>query len=390
MITPANRTQLVNEYYFSQKLKQIEEMNSQGASVINLGIGNPDLMPPISALKVLSQKVMEPGVHGYQSYIGIPELRNAFSQWYLNFYNIHLDANGEILPLLGSKEGIMHISMAYLNPGDQVLIPNPGYPTYRSVSLLVGAEPVEYDLLPKNHWYPDFEQLEKLDLEKVKIMWVNYPHMPTGQPASMSLYNQLVAFGKKHNILICNDNPYSFILNNQPLSIFSVPGAKDIALELNSLSKSHNMAGFRVGMVAGSREHISHVLKIKSNMDSGMYKPLQLAAAKAMESMQDWYDSMNTQYRERRKWVYQIFDLLGATYETSQTGLFIWAKIPKGFDGSFEFSDYFLQEAKVFITPGAIFGSNGNQYARISLCSTEHQLQMVLSRLVGVLQKVNK
>ncbi|MFA6402061.1 MAG: aminotransferase class I/II-fold pyridoxal phosphate-dependent enzyme [Salinivirgaceae bacterium] len=387
MIKPAHRTELVNEYYFSLKLKQIEEMNNQGHSVINLGIGNPDLLPPVNALNLLSQKVLEPGVHGYQSYKGIPELRLAFSRWYSNFYNVNLDSNTEILPLFGSKEGIMHISMAFLNPGDKVLIPNPGYPTYRSVSQLVGAELIKYDLLPDNSWYPNFEQLETHDLEKVKIMWVNYPHMPTGQPATMELFHKLVAFGKKHQILICNDNPYSFILNDKPLSILSVPDAMEVALELNSLSKSHNMAGFRVGMVAGKKEYIDTVLKVKSNMDSGMYKPLQLAASKALENTMEWYKSVNAQYIERRKWVYQIFDLLGAIYDVKQTGLFIWARIPDTYKDSYAFSDFYLQEAKVFLTPGSIFGSNGDRYARISLCSNEDQLQLALNRLKNSINK---
>jgi len=387
MIKPAHRTEMVNEYYFSLKLKQIEEMNSQGHAVINLGIGNPDLLPPVNALNLLSQKVLESGVHGYQSYKGIPELRNAFSRWYSNYYNVTLNPNTEILPLFGSKEGIMHISLAYLNPGDKVLIPNPGYPTYMSVSQLVGAELIEYDLLAQNNWYPDFDQLEALDLEKVKIMWVNYPHMPTGQPATMELFHKLVAFGKKHQILICNDNPYSFILNDKPLSILSVPDAMEVALELNSLSKSHNMAGFRVGMVAGKSEYIDTILKVKSNMDSGMYKPLQLAASKALENTMEWYKSVNAQYIERRKWVYQIFDLLGASYDVKQTGLFIWARIPDAYKDSYEFSDFYLQEAKVFLTPGSIFGSNGNRFARISLCSNEDQLQLALIRLKKVVSK---
>lgn len=387
MIKPAHRTEMVNEYYFSLKLKQIEEMNNHGHAVINLGIGNPDLLPPVNALNLLSQKVLESGVHGYQSYKGIPELRHAFSRWYSNFYQVQLDANTEILPLFGSKEGIMHISMAFLNPGDKVLIPNPGYPTYRSVSQLVGAELVEYDLLPDNNWYPNFEQLEALDLDKVKIMWVNYPHMPTGQPATMELFQKLVAFGKKHQILICNDNPYSFILNDKPLSILSVPDAMEVALELNSLSKSHNMAGFRVGMVAGKSEYIETILKVKSNMDSGMYKPLQLAASKALENTLEWYKSVNAQYIERRKWVYQIFDLIGASYDVKQTGLFIWARIPDTYKDSYAFSDFYLNGAKVFLTPGSIFGSNGDRFARISLCSNEDQLQLALNRMKSIIDE---
>ncbi len=386
MIKPAQRTEMVNEYYFSLKLNQIEEMNNQGHAVINLGIGNPDLLPPVDALNLLSQKVLEPGVHGYQSYKGIPELRNAFSKWYTNFYNVKLNSNTEILPLFGSKEGIMHISMAFLNPGDKVLIPNPGYPTYKAVSQLVGAELIEYDLLAENNWYPDFNHLESFDLDNVKIMWVNYPHMPTGQAATRELFDNLVNFGQKHQILICNDNPYSFILNDHPLSILSSPGAMEVALELNSLSKSHNMAGFRVGMVGGKKEFIDTILKVKSNMDSGMYKPMQLAAAKALENTMEWYKSVNEQYEQRRKWVYQIFDLLGATYDRKQSGLFIWAKIPDKYKDSYEFSDFSLNEAKVFLTPGSIFGSNGDRFARISLCSNEEQLQMALNRLKNIIK----
>jgi LL-diaminopimelate aminotransferase len=295
MIQPADRTQLVQEYYFSQKLKEIAQMNKEGKNVINLGIGNPDMLPPKPALDAFISGIECPLNHGYPCYNGLPELRLAFAEWYNTFYQVNLDSNTEILPLIGSKEGIMHISMAFLNPGDQVLISNPGYPTYRAVSLIVGAEVIDYDLKSENNWYPDFEALEKLDLTKVKLMWVNYPHMPTGQPASLELFQQLIEFGKKHNILICNDNPYSFILNDNPISILSIPGANDIALELNSLSKSHNMAGFRVGMLAGKAEYINYVLKIKSNVDTGMYKPLQMAATIALGEKKDWYTTINNE-----------------------------------------------------------------------------------------------
>lgn len=381
MIKPAERTQLVQEYYFSKKLKEIELLNKNGHDVINLGIGNPDLLPPENALKSLTEGVNTAGTHGYQSYKGIPELRKAFSSWYAKFYNVELDAESEILPLMGSKEGIMHISMAFLNPGDKVLIPNPGYPTYEAVSKIVGAEIVKYDLKPQHNWYPDFAALEKMDLSTVKLMWVNYPNMPTGQTASTEVLNKLIEFGKKHHILICNDNPYSFILNDNPMSILSMEGAKDIALELNSLSKSHNMAGFRVGMIAGKKDYINHVLKIKSNMDSGMYKPIQMAAAKALENTQDWFNSINKEYKERRKLVWQLFDSLGASYDNKQTGMFVWAQIPKNFNHTFEFCDHILDETKVFITPGAIFGSNGDNYARISLCSSMSTLQKAILRI---------
>jgi len=388
MITPAKRTQLVNEYYFSKKLKEIEELNKHGEKVINLGIGNPDRLPPEEALEQLSIQAKKEGVHGYQSYIGIPELRKAFADWYQKFFDVQLNPTNEIIPLMGSKEGIMHVSLAFLNPGDGVLIPNPGYPTYRAVSELVGANVMEYDLKAENNWYPDFEQLANSDLSGVKIMWVNYPHMPTGQPASIALFKQLIEFGQKHQILICNDNPYSFILNDNPQSIFSVEGSKEIALELNSLSKSHNMAGFRIGMVAGHSTYLQSILKVKSNMDSGMYKPLQMAAIKALESESSWYVRLNEVYEKRRLLVWKIFDRLNATYDKNQKGLFIWAKIPEKYNDAFEFSDVILNEARVFITPGSIFGSNGNRYARISLCSEEVILEETMKRLEKVKSKI--
>lgn len=387
MIQPAKRTQTVKEYYFSKKLQEIDTMNKNGAAVINLGIGNPDLPASQEVINELNKTSNVPGNNGYQSYKGIPELRTAFADWYYRYYEVSLNPESEILPLMGSKEGIMHISMAFLNPGDKVLIPNPGYPTYRSVSQIVGTEILEYHLQENNHWYPDFESIEQNDLSDVKIMWVNYPNMPTGQAASMALFKRLIEFGKKHNILIVNDNPYSFILNDHPLSIFSIPEATDIALELNSLSKSHNMAGFRLGMVAGNPEFINHILKIKSNMDSGMYKPLQLAGVKALESNPDWYKSINAEYAERRKLVYNIFDAVDAIYSNDQKGMFVWAKIPKDFENAYEFSDLFLYEAKVFITPGTIFGSNGNKYIRISLCSPKEKLKESLMRIEKVLIK---
>lgn len=387
MIKAATRTTLVKEYFFSQKLKQIEQMNKSGEQVINLGIGNPDLMPPDNVVQELTTQVVKESTNGYQSYKGINELREAFSQWYSEFYNVSLNPDTEILPLIGSKEGIMHISMAYLNVGDKVLVPNPGYPTYSSVSKIVGAEIVSYDLLDSNNWLPDFDQLEKIASEQdIKLMWVNYPNMPTGQPASIELYKQLVAFGKKHNILICNDNPYSFILNDEQLSILSIPGADEVCLELNSLSKSHNMAGFRVGMVAGKEEFIQNILKIKSNMDSGMYKPLQLAAVQALKNGREWYSSINETYKVRRELVYEMFDLLGATYSKSQVGMFVWAKIPDNYNTAIEFSDYYLEKSRVFITPGNIFGSNGDKYARISLCTKEASIKLATEKLKQALK----
>lgn len=381
MIRPAQRTQQVQEYYFSQKLREIEGMNQRGLRVINLGIGNPDLLPPMNAMQHLAAGMNTAMSHGYQNYKGIPELRQAFSNWYNTFYRVGLNPETEILPLLGSKEGIMHVSLAFLNPGDGVLVPNPGYPTYRAVSELVGARVVEYNLKEENNWYPDFEELEKTNLSGVKLMWVNYPNMPTGAAANEELYRKLIAFAHKHDILLVNDNPYSFILNPNPMSILSIEGAKDVAMELNSLSKSHNMAGFRVGMIAGCEQYIQAVLRIKSNMDSGMYKPVQLAAAKALESSSDWYQSINREYSKRKHVAHRIFDTLGATYSDGQTGMFVWARIPDYSSDAMSFADDILSRKQVFITPGSIFGSNGNRYIRISLCSTEDLLNEALNRI---------
>lgn len=384
MITPATRTTLVNEYYFSVKLKEIELMNRAGKKVINLGIGNPDMPAPEIAIEAMTESARTYGTNGYQSYTGIPELREAFSEWYRKFYRVELNPVNEILPLIGSKEGIMHISMAFINPNDKVLVPDPGYPTYSAVSLMVGAEVLYYSLKEENGWEPDFEELEKQDLSGVKLMWVNYPNMPTGKPASYNLYRKLVDFGKRHGILICNDNPYSFILNDNPISILETEGSKGFVLELNSMSKSHNMAGFRVGMVAGESTLISYILKVKSNMDSGMYKPLQLAAVKALSCDKEWYSSLNEEYRKRRNLVWKIFDATGSIYDKNQTGMFVWAKIPSTTHSSVEFSDKYLHESNVFITPGHIFGSNGEGFARISLCCNEATLSEALKRVGGV------
>jgi len=381
MITPAHRTTLVNEYYFSVKLKEIDELNKQGKKIINLGIGNPDMPAPESAIAELVKSACAKGTNGYQSYIGIPELRQAFSKWYDKYYRVRLNPDDEILPLIGSKEGIMHISMAFLNPGDKVLVPDPGYPTYRAVSQIVGANVIDYDLKKENSWEPDFEQLERIDLRGVKLMWVNYPNMPTGQPANYELFSHLIEFGHKHNILICNDNPYSFILNDKPLSLLEIEGAKDVALELNSMSKSHNMAGFRIGVVAGDSRYINYVLKIKSNMDSGMYKPLQIAAVNALSCDESWYKKINTEYKLRRELVWQIFDATGANYDKNQTGLFVWAQIPDSQKDAFEYSDHYLNKANVFLTPGTIFGTNGSRFARISLCCNQQTLKEALERI---------
>ncbi len=380
-ILPANRISEVKEYYFSKKLREIDELRQQGIDVINLGIGNPDRSPSDEVLIELNETAANKGNHGYQSYIGIPELRQSFADWYNTYFKITLNPATEILPLMGSKEGIMHISMAFLNKGDQVLVPNPGYPTYASVSRLVEAEMINYDLKEELNWQPDFDELEKLDLSKVKMMWVNYPNMPTGANATLELFEKLVAFGKKHQILICNDNPYSFILNDDPLSIFRIEGAKDIAIELNSLSKSHNMAGWRIGMVAANPTFIQYILRVKSNMDSGMFKPLQLAAVKALTLGKEWYKEVNKEYLERRKLVWEIMDTLHCSYDKNQSGMFIWAKIPANITSSIELSDKILNQAHVFITPGTIFGTQGDRYIRISLCSKQEVLKESINRI---------
>jgi LL-diaminopimelate aminotransferase len=374
MIKPAERLSSVNEYYFSNKLKEIEKLKESGLKVLNLGIGNPDLPPSEEALNILKETIDDKSNHGYQSYNGNKSLRSAFAGWYKQYFKIDLNPENEVLPLIGSKEGIMHISMAFLNPGDGVLIPNPSYPAYRSVSELVGASIFDYDLTEENGWFPDFKQIEKLDLNKIKMMWVNYPNMPTGKTIGYEEYKSLIDFGKKHNILICNDNPYSFILNKEQSSIFQIPGAKDIAIELNSMSKSHNIAGWRIGVLIANEEFVKHVLKVKSNVDSGMFLPLQLAAAKALHSSPDWYENLNTQYKRRRIDAEMILNKLQCEYSSEQAGMFVWAKIPKSFNTSYEFTDFLLKEYALFITPGEIFGSNGMSFIRISLASKENDL----------------
>lgn len=359
----------VEEYYFSQKLREIAQMRSEGKAVLNLGIGSPDLPPSEGVIVELQTESERSNSHGYQSYIGIPELRTAFAQWYKAWFDVELNPNGEILPLMGSKEGIMHISMTYLEPGDEVLVPNPGYPAYRSVAHLTGASIREYDLEEERGWTPNLEALAKTDLSKVKIMWVNYPNMPTGAQAQRSFYEELIAFAKAHHILVVNDNPYGFILNDQQLSILSIEGAKAVALELNSLSKSHNMAGWRIGMLAGDEAYLSTILRFKSNMDSGMFRPLQLAAVKALAQPAYWYQSVNAIYRSRREKVYELLDLLDCQYDKDQVGMFVWARIPQAYRSGFELSDEVLYKAHVFITPGGIFGSQGDAYIRVSLCS---------------------
>ena len=388
MIRPAKRTESVREYYFSRKLKEIAQMNAARAEagedpVINLGIGSPDGMPPMEAIEALCGSAVKPGSHAYQSYVGLPELREAFADWYARWYGVTLDPVKQIQPLVGSKEAILLISLTYLDKGDKVLVPDPGYPTYSSASKLVEAEIIPYDLKEENGWWPDFDALEKMDLSGVKIMWTNYPNMPTGAPASGELYARLVKFGKDHDILICNDNPYSFILNDRPLSILSQPGAMDCCLELNSLSKAHNMAGWRIGMVAAQPEVISEILKVKSQMDSGMFKPLQLAAVQALKQGPEWFRDLNEEYRRRRVLAGEIFDLVGASYDNDSTGMFLWGKVSEG-TGE-QISDRLLSEAGVFITPGFIFGKNGSQYIRISLCAKPEILKAAAERISAAL-----
>jgi aspartate/methionine/tyrosine aminotransferase len=376
MISVANRLNDVKEYYFSIKLREVRSLIAQGKPIINLGIGSPDLQPPQQVLDALTSA----NVHGYQNYQGVPEFRQAIANFYQKYYNVSLNIDQEILPLMGSKEGILHISMAYLNEGDEVLIPNPGYPTYSSVTKLVNAKPVFYNLLEENSWEPNFEELEKLNLSKVKIMWVNYPHMPTGSTPDESLFIKLIAFAKKHDILIVNDNPYSFVLNKNPRSILAVDGAKEVAIELNSLSKSFNMAGWRVGMVLGKKEYIEAILNVKSNMDSGMYFGIQQGAITALNLPQSWFDDMNAVYRKRRNLIWEICDVLNCSYDKNATGLFVWAKIPKG-KTSNEITDELLYTYDVFITPGTVFGTNGEGFIRFSLCIDEEKIQEVLTRV---------
>lgn len=380
MIEAADRLQTVEEYYFSKKLREVNLLIANGKPIINLGIGSPDLQPPEQVLAAISESFESPIAHKYQSYQGLPELREAIAGFYKTYFDVNLNPGTEILPLMGSKEGIMHISMAYLNAGDSVLIPNPGYPTYQSVTKLVGAKGVLYNLDEANNWMPDFEALEQTDLSKVKLMWVNYPHMPTGAKPTQSVFEDLVAFGKKHSILIVNDNPYSFILNDSPTSILSVAGAKEVCLELNSLSKTFNMAGWRVGMVMGASQHISNILKVKSNMDSGMFFGIQKGAIEALKCSSTWFSALNVIYKERRDLVWKLADALNCTYDKEATGLFVWAKLP-GVLKSEAFIDSVLNENDIFITPGTIFGTQGEGYIRFSLCATTKALEECIARI---------
>ena len=385
MITPAKRLETVQEYYFSRKLKEVAEMNAKGLDVISLGIGSPDMPPSENTIKKLCETAPLPNVHGYQPYVGIPELRQGFADFYKRWYNVELNPATEIQPLIGSKEGILHVTLAFVNPGEKVLVPNPGYPTYSSLSTLLGAEVVYYDLKEDQNWQPDFEALENMDLTDVKLMWVNYPNMPTGANASVELLEKLVAFAKKHNIVVVNDNPYSLILNRKPLSIMQIEGAKDCCIEFNSMSKSHNMPGWRVGMIAANPTFIQWILKVKSNIDSGMFRPLQLAAAEALHNEESWHEAMNIDlYGKRRAVAEQIMDILGCTYDKNQVGMFVWGKIPAELSDVEELTEKILHEARVFITPGFIFGSNGARYIRISLCATEQKLTEAFLRIRNV------
>ena len=379
-IEPAEHIRTIQEYYFSVKLAEVARMNAEGRDVASLAVGAPDHMPSRETIDTLCESARRSDVHAYQPYTGIPELRKAYAEWYNRIYGVGLQP-AEVLPLIGSKEGILHISMTFLNFGDAVLVPNPGYPTYRSVSQLLRAEVMEYDLLEEKGWEPDFEALEEMDLNRVKLMWVNYPNMPTGANASMELFEKLVAFGKKHQIVICHDNPYSFILNDPPVSILSVPGAKEICIELNSLSKSHNMSGWRMGMLASNAQFVQWVLKAKSNIDSGQFKPMQLATVVALSNSDEWHAEMNRIYRERRGWAEKIMSLLGCSYDPNQVGLFVWGKLPAEVVSSESLVDDLLRHARVFLTPGFIFGSNGERFIRISLGASVEKLQEACRRI---------
>ena len=380
-VDKAKRLSGIGEYYFSQKLREIDQLNQAGKQVINLGIGSPDLPPHPSVIEILQAESAKLNNHAYQSYKGSPILRNAIAKWYNDWYQVSLNPDTEILPLIGSKEGIMHICMTYLNEGDKVLIPNPGYPTYASAVKLAGGIPVSYELKEINDWEPDFEALEKMDLSGIKMIWVNYPQMPTGKLPTNELFAKIVDFGIKHQLLICHDNPYSFILNDNPKSILSIPGAKEVAIELNSLSKSQNMAGWRVGMLCASKDKIDDILIFKSNMDSGMFLPIQLAAAQALSLGKEWYDGVNAIYAKRREKVFQLLDLLQCDYEKNQAGMFVWAKIPNSCKDGFALSDQVLYNNQVFITPGGIFGSAGNGFIRVSLCASEEKFQAAIKRI---------
>ena len=380
-IVPAERVGAIKEYYFSRKLRELAKLNAEGADIISLGIGGPDRAPAGDVIATMQTEVAKERNHSYQSHNGLPELRKAFAGWYARKYGVELNPDNEIQPLIGSKEGILHLSLTFLNPGDGVLVPDPGYPTYSSVSRLVGAEIYTYDLTEEGGWLPDFEAIEKLPLDRIKLMWVNYPHMPTGRQATRETFERLIDFGRRHGIVIAHDNPYSFILNREPQSILQVPGAKDVAIEMNSLSKSHNMAGWRVAMAASNPTFISWLLKVKSNIDSGQFKPVMLAAAKALEAGDDWYDELYDVYAERRKIAEDIMNELGCSFDPAQRGMFLWGRIPDNAPSGEWLADELFYKAKVFITPGFIFGRNGDRYIRISLCAKPEKLREALERI---------
>ena len=381
-IKPAERLSLVSEYYFSRKLKEVAQMNAEGKDVISLAIGSPDMPPSEKTISKLCEVAQRPDSHGYQITMGIPELRKAMADFYKRWYDVDLDPSKEILPLIGSKEGILHVTLAFVNPGEEVLVPNPGYPTYTSLSKILGAKVVNYDLMEENGWQPDFNQLEKMDLSRVRLMWTNYPNMPTGGNARMETYRKLVDFARRHNIVVVNDNPYSFILNKQPMSLLQVEGAKDCCIEFNSMSKSHNMPGWRVGMCIANPTFISWILRIKSNIDSGTFRGIQLAAAEALTNDDEWHHEANIEtYARRRQYAEQIMDILGCTYDKNQVGMFLWGKIPEKYADSEELTELVLHKARVFITPGFIFGSKGQRYIRISLCANESVFAAALQRV---------
>ena len=388
-IQPAERLSLVSEYYFSRKLKEVAQMNAEGKDVISLAIGSPDMPPSEKTIDTLCDVARRPDTHGYQPTMGTPELRNAMAEFYKRWYGVELDPAKEIQPLIGSKEGILHVTLAFVNPGEEVLVPNPGYPTYTSLSKILGAKVVNYDLMEDNGWQPDFEQLEKMDLSKVKLMWTNYPNMPTGGNARMETYQRLVDFARRHNIVVVNDNPYSFILNEKPISLLLVEGAKDCCIEFNSMSKSHNMPGWRVGMCATNPTFISWILKIKSNIDSGTFRGIQLAAAAALTNEAEWHREANIEtYARRRKYAEQIMDVLGCTYDPNQVGMFLWGRIPDSYSNCEELTERVLHEARVFITPGFIFGSKGERYIRISLCANERVFDAALHRVKSEIKEL--
>ena len=387
MIQPAERLNLVSEYYFSRKLKEVAQMNAEGKDIISLAIGSPDMPPSEPTINKLCEVAHDPSAHGYQPTQGTPELRRAMCGFYHRWYGVDLEPAKEILPLIGSKEGILHVTLAFVNPGDEVLVPNPGYPTYTSLSKILGAKVVNYNLRPENGWQPDFDELEQMDLTRVKLMWTNYPNMPTGAPAQRSTYERLVQFAQQHNIVVVNDNPYSFILNDHPLSLLQVPGAKDCCIEFNSMSKSHNMPGWRVGLCATNAEFISWILKVQSNIESGTFRGIQLAAAEAYNNSAEWHRMANIEtYARRRHLAEQIMETLGCTYDPQQVGMFLWGRIPPIYNNVEELTERVLHQAGVFITPGFIFGSNGERYIRISLCAKEEKISEALLRIKKVFE----